>query len=727
VKNWDGGVSDSTRVKIGRLFAVLSVVLGGGGIVLLVVAGGWDFLVESLALNFGALAVMLGVLTWLMIPTQDRNGSVWAIAWAAVFAALFTFGLALAVAITVGSSPNLTFAGFEKLSPADLPTVASFAVSFRFWPVVPAFWLPLTVGLLLFPNGRAPSPRWKWVGWWSIFAIALATTATAIAQNPWSTLPISSAETTVPGILGSLNDAGFGLASLAAVVSIASLVARYRSSEGIERNQIRWIALGGGFYTAVLVIGGNLSGSPIVDALGGLVAQSALVVSYGIAITKYRLYDIDVVVSKTVTYGTLAAFITGVYALVVVGIGSLLGGDEPNLALSIAAVAIVAVAFEPLRKQVQHWANVLVYGKRATPYEVLASATARLADTSEPDEALTELTRLVVDGTGASAVVLWLKVGGVMHPRASSPAGAIEELVPVGAVVDLSDVPGDRWVAVRHRGEVLGVLSVTKERGESVSGADEKVLADVAAGAAVLLRNIRLNAELAERADQLRASRRRLVAAHDAERHRLERDLHDGAQQQVVALKVKLGIARTLAEREGAEQVAAVVASLSETTQEAVDGMRAVAHGIYPPLLEAEGLEAALIAATRSIPVPVKLEVADLDRYARPVEESIYFAVLDTVTRAVDHGASSIVILLGGNDGMVEFSIRHDGHVGNLTVVEDRIDALEGTLTVTIEPNGSDIHGKLPASSGLPTDGADEAQMTPASHSHSATEVSLQG
>lgn len=694
----DTVIADTTRVTIGRLFAVFSVVLGAAGMVVLTVVGGWDFLIDSLALNFGALAIMLGFLTWLMIPSQDHNGSVWAIAWAGVFAALFTFGLAVAVLITERSLPGLTFADFEQLSPADLPTVASFAVSFRFWPVVPAFWLPLTLGLLLFPNGHPPTPRWKWVGWWSILAIVLATTATVIAQNPWSTLPISSAENTVPGILGSLNDAGYAFASMAAVVSITSLVVRYRRSLGIERSQIRWIALGGGIYAMALIVGGNFPGSSGVDALGGLVAQSALVVSYGIAITKYRLYDIDVVISKTVTYGVLAAFITGVYAVIVVGVGSLVGSsDEPNLALSIAAVAIVAVAFEPLRRRVQHWANVLVYGRRATPYEVLSNATARLAGTRDPDDALTQLTDLIGEGTGASTVVLWLAVGDVMLPRSAAPHEALEDLASVVvAAGDLAALPGDRVVSIRHRGEVLGALSITKAKGDSVNDADDRLLSDVAAGAGVLLRNIGLNAELADRADQLRISRRRLVAAQDAERHRLERDLHDGAQQQVVALKVKLGIARTLAEREGADNVAAIVTTLAETTQEAVDGMRAVAHGIYPPLLEAEGLEVALVAARRTIPIPVEIICTGLERYARPVEESVYFCVMGAVTQSVDVGATRIDIHVSGDEDAIEFSIRCDAAIGGLVSVNDRVDALGGGLAVAAQADASVVTGHLP-------------------------------
>jgi len=210
-----------------------------------------------------------------------------------------------------------------------------------------------------------------------------------------------------------------------------------------------------------------------------------------------------------------------------------------------------------------------------------------------------------------------------------------------------------------------------------------------------------LNAELAERAEQLRVSRRRLVAAHDAERHRLERDLHDGAQQQVVALKVKLGIARTLAEREGAEQVATMVASLSDTAQQAVDGMRAVAHGIYPPLLEAEGLEPALAAARRTIPIPVEIVTSGLDRYDRTIEESIYFSVLDTVGRAVDVGATRTVVSLGGDAQSVSFRIDVDADLADLTAVADRLDALGGGVSISSEPGRSVIDGHLPVATSM--------------------------
>jgi signal transduction histidine kinase len=190
-----------------------------------------------------------------------------------------------------------------------------------------------------------------------------------------------------------------------------------------------------------------------------------------------------------------------------------------------------------------------------------------------------------------------------------------------------------------------------------------------------------------------------LVAAQDAERRRLERDLHDGAQQQVVALKVKLGIARTLAEREGADSVAGLVASLSDTTQEAVDGMRAVAHGIYPPLLEAEGLDAALASARRTVAIPVDITAERIGRYDRSVEESIYFCVLGVVAEAADAGATRVTVRLHGGPEVVRFSVEADSAVGDLVAVEDRVDALNGTVQVDRNADRTVVVAELPARS----------------------------
>jgi len=252
-------------------------------------------------------------------------------------------------------------------------------------------------------------------------------------------------------------------------------------------------------------------------------------------------------------------------------------------------------------------------------------------------------------------------------------------------------------VPVRHGGELLGALGITKPRAYPVTSADDDLLSDVAAGAGLLLRNLRLNAELTTRAVQLQASRRRLIVAQDAARHRLERDLHDGAQQQVVALKVRLGLAQAIAQREGAHEVAARVADLAEGTQKAVDAMRIVARGIYPPLLEAEGLRPALTAAKRAVDLPLQIELGMLPRYSKEVEESVYFCVLAAATRAKMAGATSMQIHVQGDDASLTVTAAYNSvDRGDLTELTDRADAFGGMVTTTTAAGGTTLTLTLP-------------------------------
>jgi signal transduction histidine kinase len=655
--------------------------------------------VEPGAWGLGLAGVAFGLVGAAIIVRVPGNRLGWVFGGIALATTLSGFQTFARPLFEAGLNPSLVALG------QVLADAAFFTMLYLVLAITPSW----------FPTGRPVTRRWGWsnipatIAWLAVLGMALFAPETKIlwddaleAPDAWRTLAnplgvdgVPNHETSTLAALATLVILG------AAVVAVASLVVRYRRAEVVERTQIRSLMISFLFLIPAIVVAAIVGESStgvaavVFELLFG-VAILLVPVAAGIAILRYRLYEIDVVVSKAVTFSVLGVFITGVYAVVVVGVGSWVGGGS-DVVLSVVAVAIVAVLFEPVRVRVAHWANVLVYGERATPYEVLAGVTERLSASSDPDVVLGEVTRLVVEGTGASEAVVWLAVGDVLHPRASWPSEVVDGLEPVGFVEDVSSViPGDRVVAIRHHGEVLGALSMVKGRGDSVSGADEKVLADVAAGAGVLVRNIGLNAELEERAEQLRVSRRRLVAAQDAERHRLERDLHDGAQQQVVALKVKLGIARTLAEREGADQVAGLVASLSETTQEAVDGMRAVAHGIYPPLLESDGLEAALGAARRTVPIPVEIGTAALGRFGRPMEETVYFAAVGSLAQAVNGGATSATISLSCGEGMVEFVVLHDGQPGDLSAVRDRVEAFGGELNVTRGTGKVTVTGILP-------------------------------
>ena len=698
-------MKDQTRVRWGRLLAGTSAAVGLISMAILAIGGGWELLIEAFILHNGILAVGFGSLALVTMTTQARNGAVWSLAWGAFFAALFTASFAVSRLIAPAAIRELKPGELAALTPSSLPVPVAIALQPAVWAWIPAVLLVLTLGLLLFPDGRPPSPRWRWVAWYSVATIALSVASFAWLGRPSSTHPIGDPVGSA-GTVGQIASALILVTMVGVVLSAAALVVRYRRSSGVTRHQIRWIVWGGTFLAATLVLSFFVEGGPTgsgssVPGYVALVAEALLILSFAFAITKYRLYDVDVVISRTVVYGSLAVFITGVYVAVVVGLGSLLGqGDEPNLALAIGATAVVAFLFEPVRLRVQAWANRLVYGERATPYEVLSQLTVRLADTETSEQALSRLAALIAKGTGAEQSVVWLRVGDRLRPEAIAPAGSSLDASPLHLIgTGLPDLPGDASVAVRHSDEVLGALTITKHRADAVTPADQRLLEDVAAGAALMLRNLRLNVELEERAEEVRASRRRLIAAHDAERHRLERDLHDGAQQQVVALKVKLGLARAIADKEGADELASAVSGLADDTQNAVDQMRVLAHGIYPPLLEAEGLAAALTAARRSMAIPVELQIDNIARYSRQVEETVYFYVTEMIGDAVMAGAKGAGVAIHGGDEGLAITISYDAIAGSLdrTTLADRIDAADGTVDDESSSDATKVTVQLPA------------------------------
>ena len=275
------------------------------------------------------------------------------------------------------------------------------------------------------------------------------------------------------------------------------------------------------------------------------------------------------------------------------GSGSLIGrGDQPNVALSILATGVVAIAFQPVRERVQRFANHLVYGKRATPYEVLSEFSDRLGGAYAAEDLLPRMARILAEGTGAARTDVWLASGSVLRPDATWPEDA-------PALPDLPVEPfPDAVIPVRHQGELLGALSLEKRTGETLSATERKLVEDLAGQAGLVLRNVRLTEELLARLEDLKASRQRLVAAQDEERRKLERNLHDGAQQQLVALSVKARLAQQLARRDPA-RVALMLEQIQSDTNDALENLRDLARGIYPPLLQDKGLVAALEAQAR--------------------------------------------------------------------------------------------------------------------------------
>jgi signal transduction histidine kinase len=592
------------------------------------------------------------------------------------------------------------------------------------WLWVPGIGLPGTFLLLLFPNGRLPSIKWKPFAWLCVVALALPPVAMIFGprflgdsgfphvRNPLFTHSIRPILTPLVFVIALIPVCILGCA--------VSLVLRFRRSTGVDRVQLKWLTTAAagvaGFFFVMMALSvpGIFFGASSPSWLSFLGAVSpfsfALIpVGAGFAILRYQLYDIDVVINKTVVFGVLAAFITLVYVAIVVGIGHAIGsGDKPNLGLSILATAIVAVAFQPVRERVHHFANRLVYGNRATPYEVLSRFSDKVADTYATEDVLPKMARTVAEGTGAAHAEVWLRSKGVLRSAATWP----DERAHDSDALSLRDgqLPSfdgiDKAIPVRHQGELLGALTVTKPPGEPLTPAEEKLLSDLASQAGLVLRNVGLTSELLQRLDELKASRQRLVAAQDQERRRLERDLHDGAQQHLVALKTRLALAQRLVERDPAK-AEEMIATLEQDAGEALDTLRDLARGIYPPVLAGEGLVAALQAQASKAPVEVAVRGKNIARYGQEIEAAVYFCCLEALQNIAKYAnADHATITLEQRDGEVTFSVTDDG-VGfdpTSTVkgsgtqnMADRVAAMGGTLTVgSTLGAGTAVSGSLP-------------------------------
>jgi signal transduction histidine kinase len=616
------------------------------------------------------------------------------------------------------SATGLSYAaaGFEIFL-SHFPAAQTF-VNWSGWLWL--FGLGLTVFvLLLFPTGHLPSPRWR-----PVARAAAAGLAAWVLGNAFAPRLITD-NTPTPNPVGAASPAGNVFVVLAigglllivgtGVAAIVSLAFRYRRAGTVEREQLKWLVYAGALIVlallAELVVGHFMSPGNASSNVGNALSSGAVAlipIAIGIAIFRYRLYDIDVVINKTLVYGSLAAFITAVYVAIVVGLGSLVAqhGARAGFWLSIAATAVVAVAFQPVRARVQHLANRLVYGRRATPYEVLAQFAERTAGTYATEELLPRMARTLAEGTAARRADVWLQAGGVFRDDATWPPGEPPFPQTRADADGRLAVPGaDRVLPVRYQGEVLGALSVGKRPGESLTPAEDKLLADLAAQAGLVLRNVGLWEQLTARLEEIRASRQRLVAAQDEERRRIERNIHDGAQQQLVALTIKLNLTEGLigTDPDGEREL---LAELRQEAASAVADLRDLARGIYPPLLAGEGLAAALQAQAAKSPVPTSVEADGIARYPQDVEAAVYFCVLEALQNMAKYaGASSARVRLAASGDELRFEVTDDGTGFDLGAkafgtglqgMADRLSAHDGTLDVRTSPGaGTVVTGRL--------------------------------
>ena len=416
-------------------------------------------------------------------------------------------------------------------------------------------------------------------------------------------------------------------------------------------------------------------------------------------------------------YACLALFVLAVYELVVAGGGELLGagsGGEPDLALSVLATCVVAVALEPLRARLLPVARRLTRARPTTPYEVLSRFSAQVAEVYALGEVAPRMAHVLAEGTGARQAEVWVAVGREFQRVGVWPAGATHEtsleLRPDRRLV--TGRPEDLVVPVRHGSELLGALVVFKPAGDPVTPVEHRLVADLAALAGLVLRNVALTADLSARLEQisarsveLTASRARLVTAQDVERRRLERDIHDGAQQHLVALVVNLRLVGTLLGR-SPDKAAALLPALQDAVAKAEATLRDLARGVYPRVLTDAGLLPALRDAAASAPVAVTVS-GPTTRYADDVEAAVYFCCVEALQNAVKHAdARDVSVELTESDGDLVFTVRDDGggfdprtqpRGSGLAGLADRLEALGGRVDVAASPGcGTTVSGRVP-------------------------------
>jgi signal transduction histidine kinase len=310
---------------------------------------------------------------------------------------------------------------------------------------------------------------------------------------------------------------------------------------------------------------------------------------------------------------------------------------------------------------------------------------------------------LLASGTAADRVEVWIRVGSMLRRAVVWPRDAEESVAPpLNGEVTVEGPTG--MFPVTHDGEHLGTVVVVKPHSEPLSPTEKGLAVHVASQAGLVVRNVRLTAELQHTIDELQASRRRLVHAQDTERRKIERNLHDGAQQQLVALGVQLNLLERLAAHvPEADRLTAGLQRLRDMLGGALDDLRDLARGIYPPLLADRGLVAALDAQARKAAVTTVVEARGVERYDQQVEAAVYFCALEALQNVAKYAdATSTVVRLAASNGRLSFEVADDGRGfepgvargSGLQGMADRLDAIGGRLEIESEPGrGTVVRG----------------------------------
>lgn len=567
------------------------------------------------------------------------------------------------------------FAGIVGGSKAFLDVLAAsqpgMALPSHLGQLLTAVTLPLI--LALFPDGRWTPP---WTRWVAMVAVACGVVS-------------SLAGTSFPDLF-SLLETPLSIAPL--LVLLGAQVYRYRRVSNVtQRQQTKWVVYGFGLFLANLTIGSlvfSFSDAAPYQLLFLALCYGvflALGIAVTVAILRYRLFAIDIIINRTLVYAGLTAAVIGLYVVIVVALETLFRSSGAA-AISLLAAGVIAVVFAPLRDRLQRGANRLLYGDRDDPYTALSRLGQQLEATLVPGEIMPAITRNVTQALRLpyAAVVL----------EGDVPPAAPQGPVPAGAL----------RLPLSYQNEPIGELVVApRGPGDPFNQADRRLLHDLARQAGVAVHAARLTADL-------QRSRERIVSAREEERLRLRRDLHDGLGPQLAALAIQAGALRRTIQRDP-ETAAEQAAELRTELKSAVGDIRRLVHGLRPPALDELGLVGALrqraarfamergedagreealhvsvIAPEEMPPLPAAVEVASYRIVDEALTNVAKHARACACTVQMEIAEQATLLLQVEDDGV---GIAPDRIAGvGLISMRERAEELGGTLIIQARQDG---------------------------------------
>lgn len=505
------------------------------------------------------------------------------------------------------------------LEPGRLPA-PEYAAWLANWNWFPSMMVLLFFVPLLFPDGHVPGPRWRPVAivggiWIGVASLGLAFSPTELVDFPGVEAPLQRQPAMVLGVLMLLTPVALGL-------SFASVVVRRRRAVGDEREQLRWLV----FALAITVVGWTAMfvrsalgfGWDLISAALSIGPIVLLPVAITVAMVKYRLYDIDVLINRSLVYGGLTGAVLGVYGVVVLAVSSATNSGV-EWRWSVLVVAAVAVLAYPLREWLQRRVNRFMYGERDEPGRAMSRLARRVGDSVSPSSLLPA----VAETIGQSLRLPYVAVevaGGTGRPAASYGTRRGEP----------------HRLELVHQGEAVGTLLLGRRaETEQFSAADERVLDDVARQVAVVAHAVRLS-------EDLQRSRERLVLAREEERRRLRRDLHDGVGSALAGLALQAGNARQ-ALPDSPEEAQRWVGSLEQGIRAAVVDIRRIVDDLRSPALDELGLVGALRERAGAVFPGARVLESDAERASLPaaLEVAAYRIATEALANVARHSGAS--------------------------------------------------------------------------------------